>query len=63
MTKEKLMKMVEEIKTNGGDSDDEVAFLKNAIDGYLQRCVNRYKYYDYFTIGTGKKYGDSIEEK
>lgn len=63
MTKEKLMEIVKEIEQNGGYSSNEMQLIRNAIGGHLDRCHRKYTYYDFFTISTGKKYGDAMEAK
>lgn len=63
MTNEELNEMIKEITQNGGFSTSEISLIKRAINGFSDRCHKRYLYYDFFTIATGKKYGDAIEGK
>lgn len=63
MTKEELNAIMDDIAKNGGLAPRDVQLINDALHGYLIRCHGRYPYYDFFTIATGKKYGDAIEEK
>ena len=63
MTNEYLHEMICEIEENGNLTENEMIIVRRAIQGFLSRCHNRYPYYDFFTIATGKKYGDAIEAK
>ena len=63
MTLQKIEEMISEIKQYGGLSPNEMQIVENALTGFLDRCHNRFRYYDYFTIATGKNYGDALEEK
>ena len=63
MTKEKLIEMVNEIEQNGGYTPSQMTLIREAVKGYISRCHNRFAYYDFFTIATGKKYGDALEAK
>lgn len=61
MTKDKLEEMLEEIDQNGGYSPKEMALIRDAIHGFVERRLGQYRYYEYFTIATGKKFGDKLE--
>jgi len=61
MTKAKLEEMLDEIERHGGYSPQEMTLIRDAIHGFLERCQRQYRYYDYFTIATGKKFGDALE--
>ena len=63
MNEEELNEMIKEIEQNGGLTTSEMSLIRNALNGFLTRCHSRYKYYDFFTIATGKKYGDAMEAK
>ena len=63
MTNEYLNEMICDIANNGNLTEYEMAIVRRAIQGFLNRCHNRYPYYDFFTIATGKEYGDAIEAK
>lgn len=63
MTTDDLNAMMSEIEENGKLTSEEMSVVRKAVDGYLSRCHAKYLYYDYFTIATGKKYGDAMESK
>ena len=63
MTKDDLNEMIKEITQNGGFTESELAIIRRAVEGFLDRCHGKYMYYDFFTIATGKKYGDAMEAK
>ena len=63
MTEQKLKEMLKEIEQNGGYLPAEISLIRDAVQGFLDRCHGKYAYYDYFTIATGKKYGDAIEDR
>lgn len=62
MTKNELKEMVNEIGKNGGYSIREVNLIEDAIDGFLRRRYEKYPYYDYFMLATGKEFGEAMEE-
>lgn len=61
MTTAKLEEMIKDIEQHGGYSSEELALVKDAIHGFLDRRHGQYRYYEYFTIATGKKFGDALE--
>lgn len=63
MTGENLREMLHEIEENGNLSENDMSIVRKAIQGFLSRCHDRYHYYDFFMIPTGKKYGDAMEAK
>lgn len=63
MNEEQLMEMVKEIEQNGGYSTEENALIKNAVLGFLKRRRSKFKYAEFFTIATGKKFGDTMEDR
>lgn len=63
MTRDDLNEMIKEIVQNGGFTESELSIIRKAVNGFLDRCHGKYMYYDFFSIATGKKYGDAIETK
>lgn len=63
MTKEELELMLCDIEKYGGLAPEGMAIVRQALEGYYKRCQIRYPYYSYFTIATGKKYGDIMETR
>lgn len=63
MNEEQLKEMLKEIEQNGGYSAKENALIKDAVLGFLRRRHGEFKYDEFFTIATGKKFGDAMEEK
>ena len=63
MTKEELKVILDEIECNGSLESKSLDIVKKALEEHSNRWYERYPYYDYFAIPTGKLYGDKIEAK
>lgn len=63
MNEEQLKDMLKEIEQNGGYSVRENALITDAVLGFLKRRRGMFKYAEFFTIATGKKFGDAMEER